>query len=180
MGIHRFLYGSSSNCFRLGLLSLESKRPAAHLDRLPITFGFMGLLSAIIAERIAAWAGKLLLPPLTLIGAASVFYWSWTGDLRPYLFVQFFPILVLPLMLAWFEARYTRGQDFVIAIVWYGIAKVCELLDKQIFSVGSFMSGHTLKHLAASLSAFWIVRMLRSREIIGAEPHSMQASAAMH
>lgn len=65
-------------------------------DRLPMTVGFMGVLSALIAERIDVEWGLRLLPVLVAIGVASVVYWSWTeglgrGDLRPYALVQFFP-----------------------------------------------------------------------------------------
>jgi len=73
-------------------------------DRLPMTIGFMGLLSAVLAERVSLRAGRLLLLPLLLLGAGSVFYWDWTerqgrGDLRPYGLIQFGSMLVLLLVL---------------------------------------------------------------------------------
>jgi|SRR5215472_13277255 len=43
-----------------------------------MTLGFMGILSATIAERINARAAGLLLPLLVLAGALSVIYWYWT------------------------------------------------------------------------------------------------------
>ena len=56
-------------------------------DRLPMTIVFMGLVAAMIAERISVRAGIALLPVLLVIGAASVFQWQWSetherGDLR--------------------------------------------------------------------------------------------------
>src|SRR5258708_27487183 len=41
-------------------------------DRLPMAFGFMGLLCAFVAERISIRAGLLLLMPLLAIGVGSV------------------------------------------------------------------------------------------------------------
>jgi hypothetical protein len=38
-----------------------------------------------------------------------------------------------------------------------------ETIDKRIFAAGHLVSGHTLKHLAASLSGYWIYRMLKLR-----------------
>ena len=44
-------------------------------DRLPMTLGFMGILSATIAERISVKAGVVLLPALVLAGVLTVGYW---------------------------------------------------------------------------------------------------------
>jgi hypothetical protein len=53
-----------------------------------------------------------------------------------------------------------------IALVWvvffYALAKVCESFDHGIFeATGHLVSGHTLKHLVASLAALPIIRALR-------------------
>ena len=67
-----------------------------------------------------------------------------------YVLVQFFPLLVLPLMLWLFAPRYTRTRDLVLVIACYGLAKLLELADKPLFAAtGGMVSGHTLKHLAA-------------------------------
>jgi hypothetical protein len=34
------------------------------------------------------------------------------------------------------------------------VAKLFELFDRPIFDLGHYVSGHTLKHLAAALSAY--------------------------
>src|SRR5262249_34597063 len=70
-------------------------------DRLPLAVAFMTLFAIIIAERIDYRAGMLLWGPVAILGGGSVFYWHWTelqgsGDMRLYLFVQFFPLLALP------------------------------------------------------------------------------------
>jgi hypothetical protein len=36
-----------------------------------------------------------------------------------------------------------------------------EAADRHIFSLGNFLSGHTLKHLAAGAAGIWVLRMLR-------------------
>ncbi len=139
-------------------------------DRLPMTIGFMSLLAAMIDERISARAGLASLVPLLAFGAASVFYWDSTekhghGDLRLYALAQFGSLVVLVLMLALFPARYTRGYDFAIALGFYALAKVLELGDRAIFAAThGVTSGHAVKHIAASLSAYWILRMLWLRE----------------
>jgi hypothetical protein len=83
------------------------------------------------------------------------------GDLRPYAVAQFGSLLVLLLIFALFPARYTRTSDFVVSLALYGVAKILEAADKPIFALGEIVSGHTIKHLFAALSAGWILHMLR-------------------
>jgi len=143
-------------------------------DRLPMTIGFMALLTSIVAERVSVTVGIVLLPVLLLAGAGSVGYWragelSGTGDLRPYALVQFAPAALIALMLWLFPARYTHGGYLVAVIVIYGAAKLFEILDGAIFSMGHVLSGHTLKHLTAALAAWWLLRGLDVRRPAAAE-----------
>ena len=137
-------------------------------DRLPMTLGFMSLLAAVVAERINLKLGLWSLVPLLALGLASVVQWHLSeqrgeGDLRFYLMVQFFPLLAIPLLLALLPPRYTRGSYFGLALGLYGLAKVFELLDREIFSLGGIVSGHTLKHLTAAAAIWWLLRMLKKR-----------------
>lgn len=137
-------------------------------DRLPLSVAFMAFFASIISERIDRRAGLLALAPLMILGAGSVFYWHWTeawgrGDLRPYFLVQFYPLAAVPFILILFPARYTRGSDIYGVIAWYAGAKGLELLDKMIYSQGQVVSGHTLKHLVAAVSAFLVLFMLQHR-----------------
>lgn len=138
-------------------------------DRLPMTLAFMGIFSASIAEQINPKLGVRLLPVLAALGIASVVYWRLgelrgAGDLRPYGLVQFFPLLAIPLLVLLFPRRYTRSADLLVALGIYAVAKAFEVLDVAIFRLGHVVSGHTLKHLAAALAVYWILRMLQKRE----------------
>jgi hypothetical protein len=139
------------------------------LDRLPMTLAFMGLVSAMMSERVSVAAGFYLLPALLLLGAASVVVWWYSeaqgaGDLRFYAALQVYAVLVLPVLLL-LPARYTRGSDFAVIFGLYVLAKIFESADRQIFSLDRHtISGHTLKHLAAGAAGFWIFGMLRKRE----------------
>jgi hypothetical protein len=102
-------------------------------------------------------------------GAASVIFWDYTqsrghGDLRPYALAQFGSLIVVVLLIILFPPRYTRTFDFGMALALYVLAKILEATDGPIFAVGGIVSGHTLKHLAAALSTYWILRMLRLRK----------------
>ena len=136
-------------------------------DRLPMTLVFMPLVAAMIGERLSVQLGVRLLPILIGVGLASVFYWGWTethgaGDLRFYAAVQVYAVLALLIALL-SPPRYTRTSDLIIVAVFYVLAKVCEIADRRIFSLGQVVSGHTIKHLAAGVSGYWILRMLKKR-----------------
>jgi len=141
-------------------------------DRLPMTIVFMSLVAAMIAERISVRVGLWLLPVLLLIGVASVVQWHLSellgaGDLRFYAAVQVYGVLV-PLLVLLLPARYTRTSDLAVVAGWYILAKVLETFDKQILAAsGHVVSGHTLKHLAAAMAGFWLLRMVQKRLPLG-------------
>ncbi len=143
--------------------------PSLVWDRLPMTIGFMGLLSALVAERVDAAWGRRLLWPLVGVGLGSVLYWylterTGTGDLRPYFLVQFSPLLVIPLLLVLFPARYTGSRLYLLALGAYLLAKVTEVKDLEIYRLGGVVSGHTVKHLLAAAGIGVMAWMLARRE----------------
>ncbi|MFM8551369.1 MAG: alkaline phytoceramidase [Nitrospiraceae bacterium] len=149
-------------------------------DRLPMTLVFMGLLTAMIAERVGLSAGRLLLSPLVAGGLGSVLYWYWTelhgaGDLKAYIFVQYGSLGLLLLLILLYPARYS-GTGYVFgACAAYVVAKGLEAFDQQIFAVGHMVGGHTLKHGVAAGGIACIAFMLRARR--PCEP-SQQCGAA--
>jgi hypothetical protein len=137
-------------------------------DRLPMTLGFMGLLTAVLAERINLQVARALFAPLLVIGAASVGYWHWSegqgaGDLRLYLLVQFGSLLIVVLLLALYRAREAGGGHLVAGLAAYAAAKGFEIADAGIFALGGIVSGHTMKHLVAAGGVGCLVAMLRLR-----------------
>jgi hypothetical protein len=135
-------------------------------DRLPMTFFFMAILAATIEERVNARAGAVLLWPLLAVGVFSLLLWRWTDDLRLYFWVQFFPCLALPLLFLLFQPKYTGLFYWIIAAALYALAKSLEFSDDAVYSVGSILSGHTLKHLAAAAACFAVLRYYQARRPI--------------
>ena len=149
---------------------LEPSNERLFWDRLPMSMGFMAISSAVVADRVDARAGSgWLLVALLAMGAASLIYWDWTesqgrGDLRPYAMVQFYPMVAMPLIIGLFPRHhYTLGRFLAWAILWYGLSKVFEYFDHEVFGfLGHTVSGHTLKHLTAAIATFVVLRMLLS------------------
>lgn len=134
-------------------------------DRLPMTIVFTSFIAVMVMEKINMKLGLLLWLILLSLGIYSVVYWYWSelqhaGDLRLYFAIQIYTVAAT-LILAWVPSRYTRSIDLVIVAACYAMAKLFEIYDQKIFTLDSnIVSGHTLKHLAAAMAGFWLIRML--------------------
>ncbi|MFP6870343.1 MAG: ceramidase domain-containing protein [Nitrospinota bacterium] len=141
-------------------------------DRLPMTIAFMSFFAAVIADRIHRRVGLVwLLPILLFAGAFSLIYWQRTeaagaGDLRFYGMVQFFPLAAIPVIFWLFrDYRYTEGKPLLLAIGWYVGSKIMEHFDLLLLGLsGGTVSGHSLKHMAAAVAVFWVLRMLNDAQ----------------
>jgi hypothetical protein len=83
-------------------------------DRLPMVIAFMSLLAAQVVDRHDVRVGLALLPPLLLVGIASVLYWRTTeragvGNVLPYAILQAYAVGILLLIALSQPSRYTRG-----------------------------------------------------------------------
>jgi hypothetical protein len=88
--------------------------------------------------------------------------WSWTeslgrGDLRPYLLVQFLPVLLIPLIIFLFPSRYMRNSMLLSSFAQYFIAKLLEHFDTEVLSIIGLTGGHALKHIAAAVAVLCII-----------------------
>jgi len=135
-------------------------------DRLPMAISFMAILALAIGERLDAKAGRVLLWPLIAIGIFSLLLWRWNGDLWLYGWVQFFPCVALLLFFLLFPPKYTGTSYWIFAAAMYALAKLFEFYDDTIYSAGSIVSGHTLKHLAAAGACFLVFMYFRGRQRI--------------
>ena len=163
-----FFFGIALTAFGSGYFHLEPNNDSLVWDRIPMTIGFMSLVSIIICEYFSPQLGKKLLLPLLFVGIGSVVYWAHTeslgaGDLRPYAIVQFLPMLLIPLTIIFYKARSDLGRYIWWMIGFYFAAKVAEQLDDHLYAVGNAMSGHTLKHLLASLAPASLLYALMQR-----------------
>jgi hypothetical protein len=172
-GIRRFHRDPATFLLFLGILMTGFGSSYYHLvpndrtlfwDRLPMSISFMAILALAVGERLDAKAGAVLLWPLIAVGMFSVLLWHWTGDLRLYGWVQFFPCIALPLLFLLCPPKYTGTSYWVIAAVLYAFAKVFEFSDHAIYSVGSIFSGHTLKHVTAAAACYAILRYFQKRQ----------------
>jgi hypothetical protein len=136
-------------------------------DRLPIALACAGLLAGVRGEfggiDVRRWAVRL-----SIAAALSVAWWRMTefagnGDLRPYLLLQFLPLVLIPLWQWLHDADPEERRAFGLAIALYVVAKIAELNDDALLDATGWISGHTLKHLLATVGAVVLVQQLVRR-----------------
>lgn len=138
-------------------------------DRLPMTVAFMGLFAVVVGELISPRAATRLLLPLLVTGISSVLWWAWTesvgaGDLRFYGLVQFLPFVLIAVMLVTYPAPRYLFWLMVGLTLLYGISKLFELFDHQIYrALGGLVGGHALKHLFGAAATACVLVMLHKR-----------------
>jgi len=137
-------------------------------DRLPIALACAGLIAATRSELRADGNGRYEVVLLALFAVISVAWWYATdllghGDLRPYLFLQGMPLLLIPLWQTIFRAPRRERIAFGLAIFFYVMAKVAEQYDHELFTMLGWISGHTIKHLLATGGAAILTNTLIER-----------------
>ena len=153
------------------------------VDRLGMVVAFAGLIGLAAAGRISARIGLTVPFAVLLLGPLSVASWAMTGNVLPWVVLQFggmtlvlwmarIPRLVGALPIRW---------GVVIGI--YALAKLLEQGDHQVYALlGNTISGHSLKHVVASLAAWPVLSALsdctepanvRTRQKTGSDDESL-------
>ena len=152
-----FFLGTLATCFGSTYYHLAPSDARLVYDRLGMIICFAAIVAMLFEERLDLH----ILPLLLVLGVASIVWWRVAGDLRPYGFVQFFPMIVIGVLLVTTKPRFTHSYALAIVGALYVLAKVFEQLDRPIYNALG-LSGHTLKHVTAGVAtvvvAWWVWR----------------------
>ncbi|PCJ28291.1 MAG: alkaline phytoceramidase [Flavobacteriales bacterium] len=140
-------------------------------DRLPMTLVFTAFFATIIYDYVDKRVGSWAFYTLLVVGIYSIFYWYYTeitgaGDLRLYAFIQFFPILAVPLILIFYKNSQLYTKQLLYVFGAYALAKICEHYDAYIFEYFRVISGHTIKHLLSAVAVYFIFLIYKKRMTI--------------
>ena len=167
-GYRLFLIGLFLTAFGSGFYHLAPDNARLVWDRLPIALACAGLLVGVRGDTQPGLKTDIEAIVLGLFAVAGVAWWVYTdrsgaGDLRPYLLLQGLPLVLIPLWQAIYRAPRPDRVAFAAAMALYVLAKVAEVLDHQIAHTLGFVSGHTLKHLIATMATAAVVWGLTRR-----------------
>ena len=131
-------------------------------DRAGMAFAFAGMLGVAASERVSGRGGIWLGLASLLAGMLSLLVWSQTADVLPWMTLQFGSLILILVLAITHKHTKSLGVSLYAVVAWYALAKVFESNYHAIFeATGRLVSGHTLKHLAASLAALPVIRMLK-------------------
>lgn len=159
-----FFFGLIATTFASGWYHLELNNASLAIDRLGMTLAFAGLIGLAAADRVSLRAGTSLCLLVLSLGFISIWSWSVSGNLLPWVLLQFGGMALV----LWFATRQpVQDMHSALAVNWgvviliYALAKVFELADHAVYDLTSHLiSGHSLKHLVASFAAYPIVSAL--------------------
>ena len=172
-GYRLFLIGLLLTAFGSSFYHLAPDNARLIWDRLPIALICVGLLVGVRGDTQPGVKANIETGVLSLYAVASVAWWAYTDsigadDLRPYLLLQGLPLILIPLWQAIYRAPRTDRLAFAAAMGLYVVAKIAELHDHEIANALGFVSGHTLKHLIATMATAAVVWGLNRRFSAGA------------
>lgn len=172
-------YKTEAIVFYLGFILITFGSAYYHLapdnaslawDRYSMIFSFAGFFSFVISQHLNEKAGSLLLIPLIITGLASISYWIQgetvgTGDLRPYIIIQYLPALLIPIILVLFPATNYKEKYTWYSLLLYAAAKVAEVYDAEIMNALGLISGHSLKHIMSALIGITFYKAIKTSEV---------------
>ena len=160
VGTSWLFVGLILTCLGSGFYHLDPDMPQRLVaDRIGMAVAFAGFLGIAASERISVRAGEAVLVLMMIAGLLAA--WVARENLMPWAVVQFGG-MALAMGLALTRPRPgALGVPFGGVICFYVLAKLFELGDEIVFeATGHIVSGHTLKHLAAAMAAWPVIRSL--------------------
>lgn len=136
---------------------------ALAIDRGGMVLAFAGLLGAAVADRVSVRMGVLVATLVLALGPMSVLVWSHSGNLLPWAVLQGGGMLLVVIMAMRRPVAGAWGLPLLASIGWYGLAKLLELADHPVYALsGGWVSGHSLKHVAAACAAWPVLRLMHN------------------
>jgi thiamine transporter ThiT len=136
------------------------------VDRAGMAVAFAGVLGLAAAERVSQRAAPWVWGSVLAAGILAIMVNFAAGVVAPWAVVQFGGVGVV----LWAAAQRTQsgvvesslGIRWTVLIAIYIVAKLLELGDEAVFhATQELVSGHSLKHIAASLAALPVIHALR-------------------
>ena len=128
------------------------------MDRLGMVVAFAGLLGLAAADRATPRAGVWLAAAVLLLGPLSVWTWFVTGNVLPWVAVQFGGMLLVLALACLKPLPDALAIRWGMVIMIYAAAKGFEMADEAVYvATSQLISGHSLKHVVASFAAWPVV-----------------------
>ena len=141
-------------------------------DWLPIVIALAWLTALVLSDRVDQRLGRIAALVLPLLAIASVVWW-WAGggtgttggDMRWYGLLQLLFVAMVPVVLVLYPKGSLARGDLLLGVGCFVAARALHANDRAILEATG-VSGHTLKHLAAGVAAYFVLRAVRRAQPI--------------
>ena len=129
------------------------------VDRFGMTIAFASLLGLAAATRVCDRAGLAITLSVLMGGTWSIQTSLASNNVLPWAALQFGGMAMMLGLGCLRKRTGALAVSWVTVILLYALAKVSEHFDTQVYHLSAgLVSGHTLKHLAASCAAWPVLR----------------------
>lgn len=136
------------------------------IDRLGMAVAFAGVLAMAVAERVGPLESRSFLPAALLAALVSAALPQLQGNVLPWVVVQFGGMGLVVWLAMLSPTSDALGVSLAGLIALYVVAKALELGDEAVFrATGEWVSGHSLKHVAAACAALPVLCSLRQHRL---------------
>lgn len=147
-------------------------------DRGGMVLAFAGLLGLAALQAVSLRAGIALAAAVLALGLAAVAHWAVTGNFLPWALLQGGGMIFILVAACLRPVQPDSGLRirWALVIALYALAKGLELADQPVFELsGQLVSGHSLKHIVASFSAWPVLLALKAA--LAAAEQRLESSA---
>ena len=145
---------------------LEPNDSTMFWDRLGMSIVIGSCIALIINDLMDRNLAAKIHIPILIASIISVIWWPVFDDLRVYFIVKHQPFIIFPILLLFGTRIYDKISGYYWGLSMFVLATFFEFADQAIFDLTGFISGHTLKHIAAGIGLWFIMIMVRDRQKI--------------
>lgn len=157
-----FFYGLIVTSVCSSIYHLNPDNMSLWLDRTGMTVAFAGMIGLAISNRISDRAGQSAAYFMLVAGPISLWVWQACGNLLAWSLLQAGGMVVILVVALLSSVDRSLRIPLAGAIGWYGLSKVLELGDYQVYDLTQgIVSGHSLKHVAAAFAALPLILFMR-------------------
>lgn len=163
--------------------------PSDHMfvwDQMPKSAACSLMACAFLAERMdPRWGAVSTVSVAIGLNVLGGIWWlvspAWfgVGDLRPLLWLEFMPTLLVAAGAWSVPGRLLTRQDWMRSLASFVVAQTVDWADGPIFSALGGLSGHSIRHLSLAVCVGWIAYRLgcAGQERAPQDPGSVPAIA---
>lgn len=157
-----FFTGLILTCFGSSYYHYAPSDFGLMIDRLGMAVAFAGVISLAAGSRLGAAASERATPLLLVLAPMAAVAALTLHNVLPWAVVQFGGMALIVWLGCLPRSQGTPSIHLGALIALYALAKLLEAQDTQVFEfTQGFISGHSLKHIAASLAAVPVILALK-------------------